>query len=52
MKYLKDGDQTLRILQEPDAWKYYWEHFNPSGFPFPCSGERTTALAATPSWRR
>lgn len=39
IKYLKDGDQTLRILQEPDEWRYYWEHFNPSGFPFPCSNE-------------
>jgi len=36
MRYLKDGDNTFRILQEPDEWKYYWEHFNPAGFSFPC----------------
>ena len=37
MKYLKDGDQTIRILEETDQWRYYWEHFNPNGFPFPCN---------------
>lgn len=36
IKYLKDGDTTFRIIQEPDDWKYYWEHFNPGGFSFPC----------------
>lgn len=36
MRYLKDGDQTMRILQEPDEWTYYWEHFSPAGFSFPC----------------
>jgi len=39
MKYLKDGEQTIRILQEPEEWKYYWEHYNPSGYPFPCTNE-------------
>ena len=36
LRYLKEGDTTLRILQEPDDWKYYWEHFSPAGFSFPC----------------
>jgi hypothetical protein len=36
IKYLKDGDNTFRILQEPTEWKYYWEHFSPAGFSFPC----------------
>lgn len=36
IKYLKDGDNTMRILQEPDEWLYYWEHFSPAGFSFPC----------------
>lgn len=36
IRYLKDGDTTLRILQEPDEWLYYWEHFSPAGFSFPC----------------
>ena len=39
IRYLKDGATTLRILQEQDEWKYYWEHFSPAGFSFPCSGE-------------
>lgn len=36
LRYLKEGDTTLRILQEPDEWLYYWEHFSPAGFSFPC----------------
>lgn len=36
IRYLKDGDTTFRILQEPDDWKYWWEHFSPAGFSFPC----------------
>jgi hypothetical protein len=36
IKYLKDGDTTMRILQEPDEWVYWWEHFSPAGFSFPC----------------
>lgn len=37
IKYLKEGDNTFRILQEPDEWLYYWEHFSPAGFSFPCN---------------
>lgn len=36
IRYLKEGSTTLRILQEPDEWVYYWEHFSPAGFSFPC----------------
>jgi len=36
IRYLKDGSTTMRILQEQDEWKYYWEHFSPAGFSFPC----------------
>lgn len=36
IRYLKDGDTTLRILQDPDDWTYWWEHFSPAGFSFPC----------------
>lgn len=39
MSYLKDGDTTFRILQEPDDWTWYIEHFNPAGFSFPCTNE-------------
>jgi hypothetical protein len=39
IRYLKDGDTTFRILQEPDDWKYWWEHFSPAGFSFPCANE-------------
>lgn len=36
---LKEGDNTLRILQEPKEWLHFAEHFNPTGFSFPCNGE-------------
>ena len=36
IRYLKEGSTTLRILQEPEEWLYYWEHFSPAGFSFPC----------------
>ena len=39
IKYLKDGDNTFRILQEPDEWVYYWEHFHPTRYSFPCPRE-------------
>jgi hypothetical protein len=39
IRYLKEGATTIRILQEQEEWKYYWEHFSPANFSFPCSGE-------------
>lgn len=40
IKNLKDGDNTFQIVQEPEEWVGYWEHYNPGGFPFPCTGDR------------
>ena len=48
IKYLKDGDNTMRILQEPDEWKYYWEHFSPAGFSFPCPREVSDPIEDCP----
>ena len=48
IKYLKDGDTTFRILEEPDDWTYYWEHFNPAGFSFPCPREVTDPVEDCP----
>jgi hypothetical protein len=48
IKYLKDGDNTFRILQEPNEWKYYWEHFSPAGFSFPCPREVDDPLDMCP----
>ena len=37
IRYLKDGDTTLRILQEPDEWTYWWEHFDQGrNISYPC----------------
>jgi hypothetical protein len=36
IKYLRDGDNVMRILQEPDEWVHFWEHFAPGGVSFPC----------------
>lgn len=47
MKYPKAGDNVVRILDEPDKWVYYWEHFNPGGFSFPCTNERDTCPGCT-----
>jgi hypothetical protein len=47
MKYMKDGDNILRVADEPDKWVYYWEHFNPDGNPFPCTNERDTCPGCT-----
>ena len=47
MRYMKDGDTTFRILQEPDEWIYWYEHFNPGGFSFPCTRDRSTCPGCT-----
>lgn len=39
IRYLRNGDNTFRILQEPHEWVYFWEHFNPGGRSFPCTNE-------------
>lgn len=36
MKYLREGDNEIQPVDEPDAWIYYWEHYNPGGYPYPC----------------
>lgn len=48
IRYLKDGDTTIRILQEPDEWKYWWQHFSPAGFSFPCPREPSDPVEDCP----
>jgi hypothetical protein len=48
IKYLKDGDNTMRILQEPEEWLYYWEHFSPAGFSFPCPRDKDDPVEDCP----
>ena len=43
IKYPKDGDNRLRIMEEIDEWTEYWEHFDkPAQRSYPCSGDRAT----------
>ncbi len=47
IKYLKAGDNYLQLIEEPDSWVYYWEHYNPGGYPFPCTNDRDTCPGCT-----
>jgi hypothetical protein len=47
LKYFKNDETTFRVLQEPSEWVAYWEHFNPGGFPFPCTQDRNTCPGCT-----
>lgn len=47
MKYIKDGDNFFHVIDEPSKWSWYWEHYNPTGYPYPCSGERDTCPGCT-----
>lgn len=48
LRYFKNPATTFRILQDPtEGWKTYWEHFNPGGFPFPCTGDRQSCPGCT-----
>lgn len=47
LRYFKNAETTFRVLQEPDEWVDYWEHFNPNGYPFPCTRDRKTCPGCT-----
>lgn len=47
IRYLKEGDNTMRILQDPDEWTYYWEHFGPTG-SFPCPRDKDDPIDMCP----
>lgn len=47
IKYLKAGDNTLHLADEPDKWVWYWEHYNPGGYPFPCTNDMETCPGCT-----
>jgi hypothetical protein len=42
MRYLRAGDNWLHIVDEPDKWVWYWEHYNPGGYPFPCTNDMSS----------
>jgi hypothetical protein len=37
IRYLKDGENPMWILNEPNEWVYFYEHYNPGGHSFPCT---------------
>lgn len=47
IRYFKKPTTTFRVIQNPEDWVSYWEHFNPSGHPFPCTGDRKTCPGCT-----
>lgn len=49
MKTLKEGETRMRFLTETKDWIKYWEHYNPmpGGFPFPCTGNKSTCPGCT-----
>lgn len=48
IRRLKDGENTQRICQEPPEWTYFWEHFNPAGFSFPCPRKKDDPIDMCP----
>lgn len=50
IKTLKEGETRIRFLQEfkgENPWVEYWEHYNPVGTSFPCTGDRDTCPGCT-----
>jgi hypothetical protein len=47
IKTLKEGETRMRFLQEVDEWVVYYEHYNPAGTAFPCTGDRDTCPGCT-----
>lgn len=44
----KSGGTTIRILDEPDKWEAYWEHFDPTQQKsYPCTGDRDSCPGCT-----
>lgn len=47
IKTLKEGETRMRFLQEVEDWVVYYEHYNPAGTAFPCTGDRDTCPGCT-----
>jgi len=50
IKGFKEGETRIRFLQEFDddpGWVIYYEHYNPAGSYFPCTGDRDTCPGCT-----
>lgn len=47
IKYFRAGDNTIHLIDEPDKWVWYWEHFNPGGYAFPCTNDQETCPGCT-----
>lgn len=47
IRYMRKGDNIIQIVDEYPQWIWYWEHYNPGGYPFPCTGERDTCPGCT-----
>lgn len=52
IKSLKEGETKIRFLQEIKDWYVYYEHYNPAGSAFPCTGDKETCPGCTSSNER
>lgn len=52
IKAFKEGETRMRFLQEMEDWVVYYEHYNPMGTAFPCTGDRSTCPGCTSSNER
>lgn len=50
IRTLKEGETRMRFLSEfgdENGWVIYYEHYNPAGTAFPCTGNRDTCPGCT-----
>lgn len=47
IKTFREGETKVRFLQETDDWVVYWEHYNPAGTAFPCTGDKQSCPGCT-----
>lgn len=47
IRTLKEGETRMRFLEEMDNWLVYYEHYNPIGSAFPCTGDKATCPGCT-----
>lgn len=47
LRNFKDGEVTIRVLEETDDWTVFREHYTADSRSFPCTGDRLTCPGCT-----